>query len=188
MSRKPRRRQRRKSWQPLRGVEFDPDVLARLAATGDPPQQVWVNDTYQVLVRFLEGGFVRLGIHRFDRKPVRDWRHLQAIKNEVCGTERWAVEIFPAESSLVDTSMEYHLLVYPEGESPPHSLGHGWAVASSGAANEARVRGTGKGRQRPWQPGLPTGLGLLEHITDPDVREAAERASKHLDENVRKNA
>lgn len=56
-----------------------------------------------------------LSIRRNDRKHMQDWRHLQRIKNELCGEEREAVQIYPAESRLLDESNQMHLWVYPEG-------------------------------------------------------------------------
>ena len=38
-----------------------------------------------------------------------DWRHRQLIKNQLLGEECEAVEIYPAESRLNDTSNKYHL-------------------------------------------------------------------------------
>jgi hypothetical protein len=40
---------------------------------------------------------------------VHDWRDLQRIKNELVGPECEAVELYPAESRLVDTANQYHL-------------------------------------------------------------------------------
>jgi hypothetical protein len=71
--------------------------------------QYWRNDLYQVQVRDLDGGLVHINVRRVDGAVVRDWRHLQRIKNEILGAECEAVEIFPAESRLVDTSNKYHL-------------------------------------------------------------------------------
>ena len=36
------------------------------------------------------------------------------MKNEICGDERTAVEIYPPMSNLVDTCNQFHLWVYPE--------------------------------------------------------------------------
>jgi len=41
---------------------------------------------------------------------------LQRIKNEIVGPEHEAVELFPAESRLVDTSNQYHLWVLTSDE------------------------------------------------------------------------
>jgi hypothetical protein len=98
---------------------------------------------------------LHLSIHRHDRRAVRDWRHLQSIKNEVAGAERSAVEVFPPESRLVDTSNEYHLWVMAEGVTI--DFYDGKLVFPASAANEDRVAGKGKARQRPHQPGLATG-------------------------------
>jgi len=82
---------------------------------------VYGNDRYTVTLTSAgdEGleGMVHLSIHNHSRSATgaHDWRHFQRIKNELLGPEREAVELFPAESRLVDTSNEFHLWVAPEG-------------------------------------------------------------------------
>lgn len=83
---------------------------------------VAVNTLYTVWVYELHGEFHHLSIKRFDKAACRDWRHFQWIKNEVCGAEREAVEIFPAESRLVDAANQYHLWVLPEGQRLPFGV------------------------------------------------------------------
>lgn len=73
--------------------------------------QFWLNDIYQVAVRELGDDVVHINIRRRDGGPIlRDWRHFQRIKNEILGEECEAVELYPAESRLVDTSNKYHLI------------------------------------------------------------------------------
>ena len=73
--------------------------------------QIWKNDLYQVAVRELGDGVVHINIRRVDGGPIlRDWRHFQQIKNEIVGPECEAIELYPAESRLVDTSNKYHLI------------------------------------------------------------------------------
>lgn len=80
--------------------------------------EYWINDLYQVQVTRHgpeHHGLVQLNIRRRDGKPIfRDWRHFQQIKNELLGNECEAVEIYPAESRLTDTSNKYHLWGYPD--------------------------------------------------------------------------
>lgn len=73
------------------------------------------NNLYTVFVYELPGDFHHLSIKRFDKSPCRDWRHFQWIKNEICGAEREAIELFPAESRLLDGANQFHLWVLPEG-------------------------------------------------------------------------
>ncbi len=47
---------------------------------------------------------VQLTITRVDQEPLGDWRELQRIKNELVGAETEGVELFPAESRLVDAT------------------------------------------------------------------------------------
>lgn len=88
--------------------------------TMEPNSTLWKNRFYTVVKTVLEpelgeASGLHLSIRHNERKAVRDWRHFQRIKNELAGTEREAVEIFPPESQLVDTSNQYHLWVLPEG-------------------------------------------------------------------------
>ena len=71
----------------------------------------WINEIYQVERReYAVPRYVHLCIRRRDGKPIfRDWRHFQDIKNQLIGPECEAVELYPAESRLVDSSNKYHL-------------------------------------------------------------------------------
>jgi hypothetical protein len=75
---------------------------------------VMKNDTYQVHVRRLAENQAHLSIRRLDRDPIHDWRELQKIKNAILGPECEAVELYPAESRLVDTANQYHLWAYTD--------------------------------------------------------------------------
>jgi hypothetical protein len=73
-------------------------------------EQVFLNDTYQVNMQAVDGGvYIHLSIKRRDRATVHDWRDMQAIKNMLVGPEHEAIELYPAESRLVDTANQYHL-------------------------------------------------------------------------------
>lgn len=54
---------------------------------------------------------------------MHDWRDLQAIKNELVGPEHEAIELYPAESRLVDTANQYHLWVLKD---PSQRIPVGW--------------------------------------------------------------
>jgi hypothetical protein len=73
---------------------------------------VYVNDVYTVRMRDA-APFIQLDIARLDGQPYTSWRDFQRIKNELVGPECEAVELFPAESRLVDTANQYHLWVNP---------------------------------------------------------------------------
>lgn len=53
-----------------------------------------------------------LSFKRIDREPMHDWRLFQEIKNMIVGPEYEAVELYPAESRVVDTANQYHLWVF----------------------------------------------------------------------------
>jgi hypothetical protein len=70
------------------------------------------NDVYRVEVKHSPP-FIHLDIRRRDGKTCNEWQDFQRIKNELVGPEHEAVQLFPAESRLVDTGNEYHLWVCP---------------------------------------------------------------------------
>ena len=81
--------------------------------------EIWVSDRYEVsLKKGKAHGFGdnldvwHLLISSVNHEPVHDWRDLQQIKNLLCGPESEAIELYPAESRLVDTRNQYHLWVF----------------------------------------------------------------------------
>ena len=50
-----------------------------------------------------------------DQATLISWRDKQRMKNELCGADAEGVEVFPAESRMVDGSDQYHLWVAPPG-------------------------------------------------------------------------
>lgn len=98
----------KKNGIPITDIE---DAIAR--AHGDSS---WMNDTYTVIVHNLDEFMTHLSIRRNDRAPVTDWRDKQAIKNQLVGPECEAVELYPAESRLVDSANQYHLFCVTDPE------------------------------------------------------------------------
>ena len=93
-------------WTKFEKASIHPDVQA------EGFDQCWKNSRYTVLqrdVRSQHGDLVHLSIKRNDRAPLHDWRDLQRIKNEILGHEEEAMELYPAESRLVDAANQYHL-------------------------------------------------------------------------------
>ncbi len=87
--------------------------------------EIWMNNHYTVHVtRRPEGdehagSVYELSIRRNDRAPARDWRDFQRIKNEIAGPLCEAVELYPAQTRVVDTANQYFLWVFPEGVEVP---------------------------------------------------------------------
>lgn len=154
-----------KPWEPLwrsylpeEEVERARKITEAAGQKYEPPDEVWVNDEYQCFVKYLEargkGGLLSLSIKRNDKKPAHDWRELQAIKNEVAGWEREAIEIYPAEARLVDEADQTWLWVMPAGIAI--ELGFMQRVVDTADSKATRLN-TGKGSQRDWRPGISTG-------------------------------
>ena len=137
-------------------------------------EAVLLNSKYQVAIRAKEtpsGRMIHLSIKRHDKMPIRDWRDLQRIKNELVGEEAEAMELFPKESNMVDTSNQYHMWVFPDATFP-FAFDEGRLVTES--VNEGSV-------QRPW-PLLakPSDLKprneVIARIVDTVEKEAKKRA------------
>ncbi len=113
------------------------------------PEVLFINELYVVSVFKNEphglGDDVdvwHLSIRRQDREAIHDWRHFQQIKNEICGTEREGLELYPAESRVLDAANQYHLyVIMKDGAQVP--VGY-----QSGGRDE---RDVGKSKQRPFK-------------------------------------
>jgi hypothetical protein len=132
-------------------------------------KETWVNSRYQVFVyrRTFEGmpfPVVHLSIKTQDREPIRDWRDLQRIKNELCGTESEAAELFPAEDRLSDMANQFHLWVLPPGAFFPFGFEDGRMVSGDEGHAERMgelmtekqaddlAKATSNAKQRPFEP------------------------------------
>ena len=94
-------------------------------------KEVWANDEYWAVLdkqceigthtSFLGYPLWHLAIRRRNEKPLRDWRILQGIKNKVVGEGFEAVELYPADSRIMDVGNVYHLWVLApkQGETEP---------------------------------------------------------------------
>lgn len=76
--------------------------------------ELYDNGVYEVLVirDDCPEGMVHLAVCRKDNERIHSWTDLQAIKNELVGPENEAVELYPAESRLLNLAHQYHLWVY----------------------------------------------------------------------------
>jgi hypothetical protein len=115
------KKNKQKKWTPFEPAVLREDQLAAVPGSDAiRNDKVFLNSHYQVNARMIrkpEGwpcDMIHLSIKRIDKHPVHDWRHFQWIKNELVGEEHEAIEIYPAESRLVDTSNQYHLWVFAD--------------------------------------------------------------------------
>jgi hypothetical protein len=101
------------TWQPLERTQ--PRLQDGTPVEYPKGTEQWANDLYVVIKAPLgsatgaEGW--HLSIRRQDRTTARDWRHFQRMKNQLCGPEMEGIELYPAESRLVDTANQYHVWV-----------------------------------------------------------------------------
>ena len=136
-------------WTKFEDAWYPPDVEELLRKNDMLPERVLRNSRYEVQIRrkcdvFGPGAdVIWLSIKRIDKEPIDEnhWRELQRIKNEVLGPEWEAVEIYPAESRMVDTSNQYHCWALPLGMKLP------FGFDERGVAESVPGSGT---KQRPW--------------------------------------
>lgn len=128
-----------KPWQPLKHARLKNDDHDKWVRSMGGV--VAINDQYQVTAVPLvkergKAGPVHLSIKRRDRQPIMDWRALQQIKTDLMGEAREALQLFPAESRLVDEANQWHLWVLPEGAMAPFGFVDGRWIGSPEQAAE----------------------------------------------------
>lgn len=102
-------------WTEFRPATLHPDLES------EGFSDCYKNSRYTVLwrnVRSEVGELVHLSIKRNDKNVIHDWRDLQRIKNEILGPEHEAMELYPAESRLVDSANQYHLWCFLNQRAP----------------------------------------------------------------------
>lgn len=106
-----------RQWRPLERAV--PVIHGTDTPTPDQ-QETWMNDRYVVTVeRGLRGHVHHLSIRRQDRKPARDWRDFQRIKDQLAGHDVEAIELYPARARVADSANQYHLWCLPPGQRIP---------------------------------------------------------------------
>lgn len=80
------------------------------------PDRAWKNNHYVVQLYRCERSILgklmdKVMIRRNDAEPIQEWHCLQEIKNQICGDETMAVQVFPPKSQLVDVANMYWLFV-----------------------------------------------------------------------------
>lgn len=147
-----------------------------LKLAGVTGARVWINSRYQVVERVFDDGpfgeMRHLSIRRLDRKSIRSWRDFQRIKNELVGKEAEGVELFPAESRLVDAATQYHLWVFPSLKFPFGFDEGRWITGAGGAG----------AKQEPFEPGAKPSDALspeaVEGIIETKLAEAGEKEER----------
>lgn len=109
----PAARPKDKPWTPFERCQQIP--------TGE---YMWLNSRFTVIVGLRGGDHVtwegmrgdfdaHLSYRRNDRSSDRiTWRDVQRMKAELCGSESEALEMYPAESRVLDGANQRHLLVW----------------------------------------------------------------------------
>lgn len=117
----------------------------------DPGAVIWKNSRYQIHIRLIPAirgsaaDLIHLSLRRIDRGTSIPFRDLMRIKRELLDPEIELVELYPAESRLIDTANQFH---YWGINSPTFRIPFGF--------DQGRVVGDGNGDgavQVPYEPG-----------------------------------
>lgn len=131
-------------WTPW--VKLDPPSNDTYIGDQEAPAATYANSRYRVAIwqdgdpQHPMGEWLHLSIKDHDRSARHDWRDFQRIKNELVGPEFEAIEIYPAESRLVDTCNQYHLYVFRTWKPPMGFKSRLVADGRSGFAPNAEQR------------------------------------------------
>lgn len=106
-----------KKWEPLR---LFTDAASYPTHPNASAKEHWGSSVYQVAVFRFDAGWpfgggpwAKLGISCVDGQARHDWREFQRIKNQLVGEAWEAVELYPAESRLIDPSNYFYLWCAP---------------------------------------------------------------------------
>ena len=122
----------------LKSLKYlDPQAYQAVKQAGYRPpncQKFCYNKFFYVMffIRETEWGIIEhLMIARLNGDRIPDhWATLQRIKNEVVGSDRLAIEVYPPASEVIDECNAYHLWVLPEGFQLPFGLTCSWINSS----------------------------------------------------------
>jgi hypothetical protein len=138
-------------WRPFEQVTPRNPADAAYAYEFADGETFWANSHYLVFRReFHTDGTIiciHLSLRTVENDTRHDWRDFQRVKNELCGEDWEAIELYPAESRVVDTANQFHLWCYP------YTLPIGFPVgARVGADEAARVGATQRPEARRGAP------------------------------------
>lgn len=71
------------------------------------------NTIFAVMIRPAPGGVTHLAITSLSQDRPTWWEAMR-IKNEICGEQATAVEVYPPMQNVIDEADMYHLWVLPE--------------------------------------------------------------------------
>lgn len=120
-------------WELREGRAVLPPSIAAVMTPDD--NRLFQNNIFAVIAELAPGPsgipMLHLSFRRRDRKPIREWRHVQRMKSELCGADCEAVELYPNEDDLLDAANQYHLWVMPPGLRFPFGFRSGRNVADN---------------------------------------------------------
>lgn len=166
----------KRPWTRFERATYTEEQRQRYAALrADHPPAVFLNSRYEVAVWFGHcefGQYAHLSIKALDKSARHDWRELQRIKNELCGDESEGIELYPAESRLVDSANQYHLFVFRHWKVP---VGFTTRLVAEGDWRGSRQRPFERG----WRPpDCVVGEAAFDRLIEQESAALAERRQR----------
>lgn len=84
------------------------------------------------------GEITHLWVQRHDEGTGVTWSDLQRIKDEIVGSERVGLQVYPPQSELIDQANMYHVWVLPEGFALPFGLQVALQTTGKGKGDESK--------------------------------------------------
>ncbi|MDD3149921.1 MAG: hypothetical protein PHV68_03725 [Candidatus Gastranaerophilales bacterium] len=113
-------RKLKKKWK----EKFSPKQLGKGSGWVKELNKAYTDGKFAVMSRPVQtewGEVIHVCIRNADNTDIA-WADKQRIKNELFGTFKTAIEVFPSEFNLVDEANMYHLWILPENFKLPFSL------------------------------------------------------------------
>ncbi len=117
MSRKHLREQNR--WQLDHLTPLPPGAWPQRRSGNKEPVEIWRSKTFLVQI-YQDGDHQRLSCHRTEINKTGmwvdgiTWEELMRLKSECGRGDRWAVEVYPPDVSVVNVANMRHLFLLPE--------------------------------------------------------------------------
>lgn len=136
---------------------------ARNAVSAVASERVFLSPLYQVLIRDYGQLQAHISVKRIDKEPIYSRSDLVAIAERFAHPETVAVELYPAESRVVDTANQFHLWSLPRAVGGIDLTQACASACSTGqqAGQGWRVQALSLGAERDWREVMRIKRGMF---------------------------
>ncbi len=84
----------------------------------------YIETNYKIIKQEYNNGNIELIISMLDNKEIQSWDELYQLKNKYIGDDKFAIEVFPIKTELVNYSNSRHLFYIKNLEIPNTNTGN----------------------------------------------------------------